>query len=67
MGKGRAFHKAGLDIENVRDPVLVLLYLKLYLNLWSVDILSILAEEVSLPDMQAGCVLGFGKYCASFK
>ena len=30
----------------------------IYLNLWSVDILNILAEQVSQPDMQAGFLLG---------
>ena len=28
--------------------------LQIYLNLWSVDILSISAEQVSQPDMQVG-------------
>ena len=33
----------------------------MYLNLWGVDILSVLAEQVSQPDLQVGCILGFGK------
>ena len=34
---------------------------QIYLNLWSVDILSIMAEQVGQPDVQVGCLLGFVK------
>ena len=37
------------------------------LNLWSVDILSILAGQASQPDMPVGCLLGFENYCAYLK
>ena len=59
IGTDRAFHKAGPDIVKGLDPVLVAEQ-QIDLNLWSVDILSISAEQVSQPDMQVGCILGFG-------
>ena len=31
---------------------------QIYLNLCGVDILSISAKQVNLPDMQVGCLLG---------
>ena len=49
MGTCRAFPKAGPDtcIENALDPVFVLYgEQQIYLNLWSVDSLSISAEQV---------------------
>ena len=36
------------------------------MNLWSVDILSISAEQVSEPDMKVDCHLGFGKLVCKF-
>ena len=47
MGTGRAFHEAGPDIEKALDQVLVFIPGK--------------NKQVSQPDMQAGCFLGFGK------
>ena len=51
-------HKAGPDIEKALNPVLVFIRetekQQIYLNLWSVDILSILAERVPHPDKQVG-------------
>ena len=56
----RAFHKTGPEIEKALDPVLDLgREQQIYLNLWSIDILSISA--LSQPDMQVGCLLGFEK------
>ena len=67
IGTGRAFHKAGPDIEKALDPVLFFYEeQQIYLNLWSVAILSISAEQVSRPDMQAGCRLGFVKLLRIF-
>ena len=41
------FNKAGPDIEKALDPVFVFIReQQIYLNLWSVDILSILTEQV---------------------
>ena len=41
---------------------------QIYLNLWSVDILSIIAaEQISLPDLQIACLLRFEKLYADFK
>ena len=55
MGTGRAFNKAGLDIEKALDPEFVLYgEQQIYFNLWCVDILSISAEQVIRPDMQVG-------------
>ena len=55
MGTDKAFHKAGPDIEKALHPVLFLYgEQQIYLNLWSVDILSISAEQVSQPNMQVG-------------
>ena len=55
IGTDRALHKAGPDMGQ-----------QIYLNLWSVDILSISAEQVSQPDMQVGSLLGFGKLLLIF-
>ena len=38
----------------------------MYLNLWSVDILSISAQQLGQPDMPVGCLLGFGKLLRIF-
>ena len=66
-GTGRAFHKAGPDIEKALDPVLYFIQKKqIYLNLWSVDILSISAERVSQSDMPVSCLLGFRKLLRIF-
>ena len=64
ISTGRAFHKAGPDIKEALDPVLV--FIRGTTNLFesvesSVDISSISAEQVSQPDMQVGFLLGFGK------
>ena len=50
------------------ENVLGLLYGEhhIYLNLCSVDILSISAEQVNQPDMQAGYILGLGKLLCKF-
>ena len=45
IGTDRAFHKAGPDIDKSLFPVIEQ---QIYLNLWSVDILSISAEQVQL-------------------
>ena len=68
MDTGRALHKAGPDIEKALDQVLFLLYGEqhIYLNLLSVDILSISAEQESQPDIQVGCLLWFGKLLSIF-
>ena len=60
---------AGPDTEKVLDPGFTFLYeeQQIYLNLWSVDILNISDEQVNQPDMQVGCLLGSGSYCAYFK
>ena len=55
---GVLYNKAGQDLEKALDAVLV--------YLWSVDILSISAEQVSQPDMKVGCLLGFGKLLRIF-
>ena len=39
----------------------------MYWNVWSEDILSISDEQLSQPDMQIGCRLGFGKLLFLFK
>ena len=55
----RAFHKAESDIKKALDPVFDF-YGKqqIYLKLWSIDILTILTEQVSQPYVQVGCLLG---------
>ena len=63
IGTGRAFYKAGPDIEKA-SPIYDEQHI--YLNLWSVDILSISDEQVSQPDMQIGCLLGLGKLLCIF-
>ena len=60
MGTSGGFHKARPDIEKALD--LVFFFIRgttIYLKLWSVDILSISAEQVSQSDMQVGCLLRF--------
>ena len=57
------------DIEKALDPVFLYGEQQIYLNLWrvdilSVDILSILAEQVSQTDMPVGCLLGVPKVIA---
>ena len=50
------------------DPVLVFIREEqIYFNLWKVDILRILAGQASQPDMQVGCLLGFGKLLCILK
>ena len=69
-GQGRAFHKAEPDIEKALDPVSVFIRgtTTLFEFLWSVDILSISAEQVSQPDIiPVGCLLGFGKLMRLFE
>ena len=57
---------AGPDIEKALDPVCVLYgEQQIYLNLWSVDILSISDKQVSQPDMPVG-LLGFVKLLRIF-
>ena len=58
---GRAFYKAGPDIEKALDPDLF--FLPGTTNLFEfvdVDILNISAEQASQPYMQASFLLGFG-------
>ena len=63
MGTGRAFHKAGPGIEKGLTQCLFLYgEQQIYFNLWSVDILGLLSQ----PDMQVGCLLGFGKLLCIF-
>ena len=59
-------HKAGPDIEKALDPLFLYEEQQIYLNLWSVDILSISDEQVSQPDMQVSCLLGFGNLLCLF-
>ena len=51
--------------ENSRHNLSIFIYEEQikYFNLWGVhvDILSISVERVSHRDLQAGCLLGFGK------
>ena len=50
----------GQIIKKILGPVLVLYEEQhIYLNLWSVDILSNSDEQVSQSDMQVDCLLGF--------
>ena len=53
-------HKAGPDIEKALDPVLVFIR-------GTTNLLEFVAEQVSHPDMQAGCFLRFGKLLCYFK
>ena len=67
MGTGGTFHKARPDIEKSLD--LVFFFIRgttNYLKLWSVDILSISAEQVSQPAMQVGCLLRFERLLRIF-
>ena len=58
MGTDRAFHKDEPAIEKDLDPVFSYGEQKIYLNLWSVDILSTLTEQASQRNMHIGCRLG---------
>ena len=61
-------HKAVPDIEKALDPVLVLYQeQQMYLNLWSVDILSIWDEHVNQPNSRLIDFQGSKSYCAYFK
>ena len=66
-GTGRAFHKAEPDVEKALDPVRFLCEeQQIYLNLWSVDILSISAEKISQARFAGWLSLGLGKLLRIF-
>ena len=52
-------HKARPDIEKaLTQSQFANEEQQIYLNLWSVDILSMSAEQISQPNMQICCLLG---------
>ena len=67
-GTGRAFHKAGPNIEKALHPVSV--FIRGTTNTFEFvecrSILSISTEQVSQPDMPVGCLLEFGKLLRIF-
>ena len=68
MGTGWASYKAGVDIEKIILTQSCFSYREqqIDLNLYSVDIFNIPAEQVSQQDMKVGCLLGLGKLLCLF-
>ena len=63
MGIGRAFHKAGPDIEKTIDPVFKL-FIRGRTNLFEFverRYFDISTEQVSQPNMQVDCLIWIGR------
>ena len=68
IGTDSAFHKTGPDVEKALDPILV--FKRGTTNLFEFverRYFEHFGEQVRQPDMQVGCLLGFGELLRIFK